>query len=82
MINPTWQDAERRVIFVPTDYLELKDPLALSTAKDHGDIVSWHGDKVEVHLEGVSLNIEYNRKNFFWEDREGDFDEYKEIRGK
>ena len=79
MVNPTWQDKERRIIYVPTEFIKLDNPLALTTDRDHGELVVWNESKVTVKLDGMYEEVECLRKNLFWEDKQEDFDEVKSI---
>ncbi len=82
MINPMWLDADRRVVFIPTEYVKLDDPLRFATKKDHGRIILWNEKCVTVFFDGGTKNIECRRKNLFWEDGLNDFDEKASIGAK
>lgn len=78
MINPTWQDKDRRIIYVKNEYLRLVNP-EKSKFAIHGNLVVWSESNVTVELDGNSGFNSYNRRNLFWEDGEEDFDEVKSI---
>ncbi len=76
MINPTWQDKDRRVIYIPPEYLRLKDPIKYWDGKKWLLLV-WNEKKVTIEIDGLSIDCD--RKNLFLADGEADFDEYKRL---
>lgn len=79
LIKPTWQDKGRRIILVPSVYINFDDPLQFSTEKDHGNILLWNERKVTIKLDNANKSIEVDHKNLFWEDGKPDFDELRSL---
>lgn len=85
MINPTWQDAERRVVFVSSNIIgcieeDMSNIDLFTTKDDHGVLVSWNEKEVVIKLDGKALSKTCLRKNLFWEDGEPDFDELRSLK--
>lgn len=79
MINPTWQDKERRIVYVSNKYVNLDNPLSYASKDDHGELVKWTEKCVTVKLDGFVSLIDCQRHNLFWEDNEPDFDELRSL---
>lgn len=80
MINPTWQDMYRKIIYVPTEYLVL-DKSHLSEYACEGSLVSWNALYIKIELDGKHGTTTCKKKNLFWKDGKEDFNELKSIGG-
>ena len=82
MIKPTFQDVDRRVAYVPNEYIKLANGSNLdeySIKKERGTIVVWNESTVTVKFDGVYKMKECKPKNLFWEDGKQDFDELRSL---
>ena len=79
MIKPTWQDRDRRVIYVPTDCINLNDPIACAKEGDRGLLEIWSEASATVKLDGRAKLLTCSLKNLFWEDGNDDFDELRSL---